>query len=468
MAIEGYYLLPHPPIVIPEVGKGEEEKIRDTSNSMDTIAKEIAGKCPDTIIIVSPHGPMFGDAIALTYQDELAGSLSNFGAGQVNMKLKIDKAFTNKLFELSARNHITSIRVNKDLLRRYDLSPKLDHGTMVPLYFINKYYKNYNLVHITYAPFADIDLYKFGSLIRDIAEQRNRKTVFIASGDLSHKLKKDGPYPYSPYGEKFDKEFLQGLEKGDVRAIFNMDKGTISNAGECGRRSVLMLLGALDGYSFTGDLLSYQGTFAVGYGIMRFNIKSEANSRLVELEDMRKKVRNEKLNQKDPYVRLTRESLTYYLTKGKKLQDLPPYVTEEMLTKRRGVFVSLKKHGDLRGCIGTFLATKNSIAEEIINNAIEAGINDPRFSQVEEEELLDIDFSVDVLEEPSPAKKSELDPKRYGVIVSAGYKRGLLLPDLEGVDTVEEQLSIACQKAGIGPREDYSIEKFEVIRHKEE
>lgn len=468
MAIEGFYLMPHPPIVVPEVGKGEEGRIQATSNSMDSLAKEIADKCPDTIVIVTPHGTMFSDAIALAYEDELAGSLSNFGAGQVKMNISIDKNLTSKIFELATKNHISAIMTNWDLLRKYNVSLKLDHGAMVPLYFVNKYINSYSLVHITYAPFADIDLYKFGILIREAAEQLNRRAVFIASGDLSHKLKEDGPYSYSPFGEKFDKEFLEKLQEGDVMGIFNMDKETISNAGECGRRSVLMLLGALDGYSFTGKLLSYQGTFGVGYGVMSFNIHSEANSKLIELETMRKQVHNQKLNQKDPYVRLARESLTCYLTLDKKLQHIPEYVTEEMLTRKRGVFVSLKKHGELRGCIGTFLPTTNSIAEEIINNAIEAGVNDPRFSEVREDELLDIDFSVDVLEKPTPAEKTDLDPKKYGVIVSKGYKRGLLLPDLEGVDTVEEQLAIACQKAGIDPRNDYSIEKFEVIRHKEE
>jgi AmmeMemoRadiSam system protein A len=137
-----------------------------------------------------------------------------------------------------------------------------------------------------------------------------------------------------------------------------------------------------------------------------------------------------------------------------------------MMEERAGVFVSLKKHGQLRGCIGTIAPTCPSIADEIIQNAISAGTKDPRFSPVRESELDDIVYSVDVLGEPEPVDDvSQLDVIRYGVIVSSGYKRGLLLPNLEGVDTVEQQVEIARQKAGIGRNEDYSLERFEVIRH---
>ena len=143
--------------------------------------------------------------------------------------------------------------------------------------------------------------------------------------------------------------------------------------------------------------------------------------------------------------------------------DLP----EEMLVNRNGVFVSLKKFGSLRGCIGTFLPVSSCVAEEIIRNAVHAATEDPRFNRVSEDELEDIDISVDILSEPVKATKEELNPKVYGVIVSKGNRRGLLLPDLEGVDTIDYQLQIACQKAGIDSNEDFEIEKFKVIRYKE-
>ena len=135
------------------------------------------------------------------------------------------------------------------------------------------------------------------------------------------------------------------------------------------------------------------------------------------------------------------------------------------LPQQAGVFVSIKKHGQLRGCIGTIKATQPSLASEVINNAVSAGTQDPRFFPVELDELPDLTFSVDVLgEEEEIAGPEFLDPKRYGIIVRRAHRSGLLLPNLEGVDTVDEQLAIARQKAGIGPREEVKLSRFEVKR----
>ena len=147
--------------------------------------------------------------------------------------------------------------------------------------------------------------------------------------------------------------------------------------------------------------------------------------------------------------------------------EVPEGLPEEMLKNRAGTFVSLKEGGRLRGCIGTIQGVQTCIAREIIENAISAGVHDPRFPPVMEEELGNLTYSVDVLEEPEEIDSPKfLDVKRYGVIVSKGFRRGLLLPNLEGVDTVEEQIAIARQKAGIREDEEVKLERFEVVRHK--
>ncbi len=164
-------------------------------------------------------------------------------------------------------------------------------------------------------------------------------------------------------------------------------------------------------------------------------------------------------------VQLARQSIIYYL-KNKKRLSLPDNLPPELTEKRAGVFVSLKKNGKLRGCIGTFLPTQDNIALEIIENAISAAVHDPRFSPVTLDEVEKLTISVDILSAPEEVKDiSELDPKKYGIIVIHGYKKGLLLPDLEGVDTVEQQIDIARQKAGIYVNEDFKIERFEVKRY---
>ena len=302
--------------------------------------------------------------------------------------------------------------------------------------------------------------------IQKTAKNLNKNTVIIASGDLSHRLTEDGPYEYSPQGAKFDKELIENLENGNVVNIFNMDKCMIEEAGECGLRSLYILLGAMEGNSIQGELLSYEGPFGVGYGVMKFKQESENISNLDKLLKIKEESFNKKISNSNPYVKLARESLNYYF-KNKRLMIASNDLPREMLEERHGVFVSLKKFGQLRGCIGTIFPTTDCVANEIIRNAIQAAIADPRFLEVTEDELVDIDISVDVLTNTIKAIKEELNPKIYGVIVSKGQNRGLLLPDLEGVDTVEEQLNIACQKGGINPNSDYNIEKFEVIRYKE-
>lgn len=169
---------------------------------------------------------------------------------------------------------------------------------------------------------------------------------------------------------------------------------------------------------------------------------------------------------KDPYVRLAKETIEKYIKEG----ELPKTegLESELLDNKAGTFVSLKKNGNLRGCIGTIAPTTDSIAEEIIQNAVSASTKDPRFNPVTEDELDSLVCSVDVLSKPEQINSiDELDVNRYGVIVTNGFRRGLLLPDLEGVDNPTDQVLIAMQKAGIRPGEPIMLERFEVVRHEE-
>jgi AmmeMemoRadiSam system protein A len=165
-----------------------------------------------------------------------------------------------------------------------------------------------------------------------------------------------------------------------------------------------------------------------------------------------------------PIVALAKKSLEEFVRSGTKIS--PPKELSPELAARAGVFVCIKTQGNLRGCIGTFQPCTGSVAEEIIQNAIAAATQDPRFVAVTEDELDDISYSVDVLSSPEKtASMGDLDPKKYGVIVVQGMKRGLLLPDLEGVDTAEEQLRIAKIKAGIGSGDQPEIFRFMVTRY---
>ncbi len=165
-----------------------------------------------------------------------------------------------------------------------------------------------------------------------------------------------------------------------------------------------------------------------------------------------------------PVVRLAKEAVESYVRTG--MTPEPQELSPEM-RERAGVFVSLHKYGQLRGCIGTFEPAKENVAEEIIANAVSASSADPRFPPVRESELDDLEYGVDILTAPEPVTDlSQLDPAEYGVIVESGWRRGLLLPDLEGVDSVEEQIAICRLKAGISIGEPVNLYRFQVRRFK--
>lgn len=465
--IKGAYLMPHPPIVMHEIGGGQEYEVQKTIDSMNIIAKRIEEIGPETIVVITPHGPVFQDAITIGYEDELAGDMRMFGHPELGIRKENDKILVEKLIENSAEKGIICLKLDRENAELYNIDYKLDHGVQVPLYFVDKEYEDYKLVHITYGAMSYTELYKFGMVLQSVIEELHENTVIISSGDLSHRLADKGPYDYHPDGPKFDNELLDTLGSGDFTKIATMDQSMRKNAGECGLRSIQILLGALDGYDVKPEKLSYEGTFGVGYGVVDFKVGDKNENRKIydKLVDIASGNIKERRENEDEYVKLARESLEYYLDTGEVL-EVPDDISDELKNKRAGVFVTLYKDGNLRGCIGTISPYRNSIADEIIHNAISSGTKDSRFDTVTEEELGSLEYSVDVLMKPEKIDSiSQLDTKKYGVIVNSGYKRGLLLPNIDGIDTPEEQVSIAMRKAGITEDEDIEMERFEVIRH---
>ncbi len=466
--IIGAYLMPHPPIIVPDIGKGRELEISDTIDAMNHIAGDIAEKKPDIIILISPHGALFRDAVAIMGIPELKGSLEEFGAKQVQIEKKNDLEFAKEIDAAAWGEGIPAVFLDSDKIKDYKISRKLDHGAVIPLYFIEKAYRDYRLIHVNYGLLSKIELYTFGEIIASCVEKTHKKAVIIASGDLSHKLTQDAPAGYNKNGAIFDKTLLDFLEKGDVSGVFSIDDTLTKEAGECGLRSVEMMLGAFEGNKISVKTLSYEGPFGVGYGTAV--IKPEGKSRerifkrkIIEIIDGKVNILRDKESE---YVKLARSALENYVSSRKKI-NVPSDISPDLKSKKAGVFVSLKKDGELRGCIGTIEAVENSIAEEIIRNAIQAGTQDPRFYPVEKNELDKLIYSVDILGEPEHVENiSILDPKKYGVIVESGFRKGLLLPNLEGVSTVEEQIDIALNKANIRRDEEYTISRFKVERYK--
>lgn len=459
--IIGAVMVPHPPIAVTEIGKGEEKKIQTTLNSFARVADYVAQMKPDTIILTTPHAILYRDWFNISEGKYACGDFSNYRAGTVSFEVDYDEEFTETLTNLCMAEGFPAGT-------QYDRDHMLDQGTMVPLYFINQKYRDYKLVRIGLSGFPLSMHYRFGTLIQKAAQSIDRRFLIVASGDLSHCEKEDGPYGFKPEGPEYDARLMKDMGSAAFGNLLNYEASFLERAEECGHRSFTILGGILDRTAVEPCVLSHEATFGVGYGFVIYDIVGKDDSRafLDQYEEQQRADIFKKTERADAYVKLAVRTIREW-TKCHRRPALPDSVPQEMLRERAGVFVSIHENGELRGCIGTIEAVRGCIAEEIISNAISACSRDPRFDPVEEEELPYLEVSVDVLGAAEEIHdRAQLDVKRYGVICSTpDGRRGLLLPDLEGVDTVEEQLRIACSKGGIREDEPYMIERFEVIRH---
>lgn len=461
MAIKAAFMVPHPPLIVPEVGRGGEEKIKETTLSYEKAAQKIAGIKPETIVITSPHAVMYSDYFHISPGKGAKGDFGSFRAPGVRFDEEYDQEFTGKLADiLWDAGFPGGLQGERD--------KDLDHGTMVPLYFIRKYYSGGKIVRIGLSGLPLADHYRFGMYIRQAAEDLDRSVVIVASGDLSHKLQDYGPYGFDPAGPEYDEKIMDVAGRAAFGEMLTFDEDFLDKAAECGHRSFVIMAGAFDGDKVKAEVFSHQDITGVGYGICSFYPEGKDESRhfLKALED---KIKEDAENA-DGYVKLARASVESCIRNGRRLKvpdELPEGLPGELFDKRAGAFVSIHKNGMLRGCIGTIAPIKDTLLDEIIDNAISASTRDPRFDKIREDELSLLEINVDVLGEPEDIEsEDQLDVKRYGVIVSCGGRRGLLLPDLEGVDDVKTQVAIAMQKGGISPSEDYKLQRFEVVRHK--
>ncbi|NLI70541.1 MAG: AmmeMemoRadiSam system protein A [Firmicutes bacterium] len=432
-------IVPHPPLLVPEVGKGELVKVVKTSGAMRELGYRLANSGAELLIIITPHGPLFRDAISVSGGDVVTGDFGKFGAGDVKLTFRNDVELRSYLEEGAQKANIPLEVVVSEL----------DHGAAVPLHYFEKQGVDLPGLIITYGLLPYEKTYAFGKVIRRAAARRGLKTAIVASGDLSHRLLRGAPAGYSPRGQEYDDLLIKLLSDNRIDEILNMDQTLVEDAGECALRSIVMSLGFLYGLDIAPEILSYEGPFGVGYMVASLNPERDPDG-------VRKAITS-----------LARRSIEGFLERGEVIvpdEDLPP----ELVEFAGGVFVTLKRRGQLRGCIGTIEPTHENIAGETINNAISAGFKDPRFPQLHPRELKEIDISVDVLSMLEPVSDpSELDPRKYGVVVRHGPRSGLLLPDLEGVNTVQDQLNIALQKARISPKQPYEIFRFTVTRYPE-
>ncbi|MGI6226805.1 MAG: AmmeMemoRadiSam system protein A [Peptococcales bacterium] len=458
-------ICPHPAIIVPEVGKGEEKNAENTAKAMEKIAQDIKLSDPDLLVFITPHGPVFQDAITISRPKNLKGTFRRFGAN-ISLETPFAVKFSTDLVTNSRKLKTMVAELTDSDAQSYGINLELDHGIMVPLYYLKKAGIGTPILPINMGLLPFPELYEFGICLREVIENTPEKVVVVVSADLSHRLIPEAPAGFDPQGKVFDEIIVQAIGEGDVMRILTIDKTLVNKAGECGLRPIIMGLGVLDGYMIDSQVYSYEGPFGVGYLVAGLKATEKVATRLL-LEKITEFEKNnlDKIRNKESWpVKWARENLESYL-KTSKLLEKPNKIPEEF-TGCKGVFVSIKKRGQLRGCIGTIEATKPSLVEEIQDNVLKTAFKDPRFEPITEDELDELVYSVDVLEQPEKITGlDDLNPEIYGVIVRKGHRQGLLLPMLDGVDTVEEQVAIAKQKAGISRHENVELERFKVTRY---
>ena len=431
-------ITPHPPIMVPEVGGDAIIEVRDSINGMQLLAERLVAAAAETLILISPHAPLEADSFVAYAAPSIAGDFRNFRAPETGFDVQADLELLDVIVEEAAASNYSVHPLRERVV---------DHGTAVPLYFLLKYGWSGRVVALGYSFLSNEDHIAFGESIRRAIERTGKRVAFVASGDLSHRLKPEAPAGYNPRAHTFDDQVVEALRDNSPQKIVQIDHGLRRLAGECGYRSMLVAIGAIRESVPECEVISYEAPFGVGYMVAQLMYNPLEETDLPSL---------------------ARRAVETFVREGRVPQ--PGHCSSSLLRQPAPCFVSLKTtEGDLRGCIGTIEPCQESLAEEIVANAVNAAMKDPRFQPVEEFELENLRYSVDVLLPAEATTFADLDPKIYGVIVEdeEGQRRGLLLPDIAGVDSARQQVDIATRKAGIPTGTPVKLFRFKVERFRE-
>jgi len=452
-------IAPHPPIMVRAVGGSRADITSASVSALSDAADALAAFDPETLVLMSPHSPALADAFVIDDAESFSGTLGQFGDATEHHYPGDPELARALLAELSVSG-ISSVARSADARLR---SGWLDHASIVPLSFLEPTgTRKLVVVSLSYLPYAAHRA--LGASVNQVAATLGRRVAFIASGDMSHRLTPDAPAGYSPRAADLDAQIVGLIEQGRLASLMELDADLVEAGGECGLRSFIALGGYCCEDPAPTRVLSYEGPWGVGYlTALVGKAALDEHSALGSVTPDAGRKGGMPGNVESDAVSLARQAIDAYVREGERIAAPP--LSDPEYPPRAGAFVSLHREGRLRGCIGTIGPTRDSLAEEIVGNAIEAATRDPRFPPLAPDELGDLDIKVDVLHPPESCSLQDLDPSRFGVITTSGWRRGLLLPDLEGVDDVATQVQIAMQKAGIDPGEPCAYERFKVDRY---
>jgi AmmeMemoRadiSam system protein A/AmmeMemoRadiSam system protein B len=452
-------IAPHPPIMVPEVGREAIAEVRSSIDAMADLTERLIRSGAETVVLISPHAPLERDAFVAYDGPQLYADFANFRAPGATVQAQLDDELLTEITHFAAEQNLETIRI-----RGVDL----DHGTAVPLYFLQRYGWQGRVVALGYSFLPNEDHVRFGQCVRQAIERVGRPVAFIASGDLSHRLKLEAPAGYDPQAHLFDEEVVDAIRSCTTKRIVDLDPELRRIAGECGYRSMLVAIGVTQALEPACEVINYEAPFGVGYLVAQLLAAKESEPPAVA-GGLTAANKNQGRQTGAELPALARTVVETFVKDGTLVPA--PKEPSGFLSQRAGCFVSIKtRAGELRGCIGTIEPSKDTLAEEIILNAISAATRDPRFTPVRADELPGLQYSVDVLSQPEAAKLNDLDPDVYGVIVEDknGVRRGLLLPNLKGIETAAQQVEIASRKAGIPAGDEIKLWRFRADRYPEE
>jgi AmmeMemoRadiSam system protein A/AmmeMemoRadiSam system protein B len=449
-------IAPHPPIMVPEVGGEAIADVRGSIDGMAEFTRRIIENGAETVILISPHAPLDPQAFVAYQASNLHGDFANFRAPSAAVDFPLDQELLETIARTASEEEYDVVSIEQ-----YDL----DHGTAVPLYFLDRNGWRGRVVALGYSFLSNEDHLKFGACLKRAVDSLSRPVALVASGDLSHRLKPDAPAGFSPAAHLFDEQVVDALNENSPDRIVDISQDLRRVAGECGYRSILVALGATRELPRACEVLHYEAPFGVGYLVAQLTSTNRTSSK-DEAASLTDHAASKETVSELPA--LARKVVETFVRTGEQIPAV--HDASGLLAERAACFVSIKTaNGDLRGCIGTIEPAKQTLAEELIMNAIHAATRDPRFPPVSPDELASLVYSVDILAPPEHAVFADLDPSTYGVIVEdeAGLSRGLLLPDIEGVDTAYKQVEIASRKAGIPAGTPVKLSRFRVERFRE-
>ncbi|HVV70500.1 MAG TPA: class III extradiol ring-cleavage dioxygenase family protein, partial [Verrucomicrobiae bacterium] len=402
-------LMPHPPILIPAVGRKQLKSASGTVAGMRLAALRLNRRQPETVVVISPHSPRKPSHFGLWSDSRLSGSFSRFGAPLVGLEFLNDLALVAELEAQARRVGIRTWEIN---------TQPLDHGALVPLWYLAEEGWRGPAAVLSLNYQGEGCLREFGRALHRAAIRLGRRIAVIASGDLSHRLTLDAPAGYEPRARDFDREFIVCLRQGAYRDLEKVNPKLRNVAGEDALDSTLVAVAAANWEATGHEVLSYEGPFGVGYGVaILFDLES-AVPRLqgAPLPERCRKIWGEIL----PWV--ARQSLRAVLFEtGEHL----PTAQNDCLKAQRGVFVTIN-HASFghRGCAGTLSPSCQNVVAETRRAACSAAFGDPRFPPVAWQEFSSLQLEVSVIEPMEEVtSKAQLDPERFGVVVSAADGR---------------------------------------------